>query len=289
MYNPHGYKPLDPHLPHMWRYKIDKTECFYGRCEKLQIPLLVHCSPGGMTTHEAIFYHQLDGVDLSTIPARTTIGYDPRSPVGYFYDNYVHPRNWRPVLAKFPKLRICLAHFGGDEWANTGLKSDWIEEIASLTKDYDNVYTDMSCFDLQEENEKKSFVEFFKLLRNGEKKYLHLRDKVMFGSDWFLTLLLGDPQDILRPTDYIKYCKLFYETLKKEANYKYQWYRMSLVNPVEFYGLGNVDVLSNIKGALGKGKDINIKEINEPIEYGFNRISALKDQAAKIKAALANL
>jgi hypothetical protein len=221
MYNPHGYKPLDPRLPHMWQYKNDKMECFYGRCEQLHIPILVHCSPGGMTTHEAIFYHQLDGVDLSTIPARTTIGYDPGSPLGYFYDNYVHPRNWRPVLAKFPKLRLCLAHFGGDEWSNSGLKSDWIEEIVDLTKVYDNVYTDMSCFDLQDEKEKNSFVEFFRLLKNGEKKYLHLRDKVMFGTDWFLTLLLGGPGNFFRPTDYKKFCEIFYETVKKEANYFY--------------------------------------------------------------------
>jgi hypothetical protein len=65
---------------------------------------------------------------------------------------------------------------------------------------------------------------------------------------------------------------------------------MSLVNPVEFYGLGDEKVLASINGALGSGKNINKKKmVNTLLENNFKRISALKDQSAKIKLALANV
>lgn len=52
MYPPLGHKPLDE----LCEYLPD----FYHRCEKEQIPILTHCSPGGMTTHEAGHYLAFD-------------------------------------------------------------------------------------------------------------------------------------------------------------------------------------------------------------------------------------
>jgi predicted TIM-barrel fold metal-dependent hydrolase len=179
MYPPLGHKPLDERCP--WLPE------FYNHCESTHIPILTHCSPGGMTTHEAHHYELFDSAHeraheearikqyekLKTMaaaagktippfqPGRTLfVGLDMtdkkgRSEEDYFFKNYVHPEAWRPVLKFFPDLHLCLAHFGGDEWKrgplsawSTGAPSDWINSVVELTKIYPNVYTDISCFNL---------------------------------------------------------------------------------------------------------------------------------------------
>jgi hypothetical protein len=77
MYPPLGYKPLDKRLPNLER--------FYARCEEDGIPVLAHCSPGGMCTHEAKYYYQLDKADLSKQAERVvSVSYDPCTPLGLF-------------------------------------------------------------------------------------------------------------------------------------------------------------------------------------------------------------
>ena len=252
MYPPLGYKPLDPRLPH-----LDK---FYARCEAEGIPILAHCSPGGMTTHEAKYYHEFDRADLTKQPDRVvSCSYDPCTPMGYFFDEYVHPRNWRPVLMKYPKLKLCLAHFGGSEWGNTGLSSDWIKEIIKLCDPnivqgrnamgrqihFENVYTDMSCFPLDNGTVQKNMKEFFKAMGNKDCWYRHMRNKIIFGTDWYLTLLTQDK------APYYSFCESFYNICEAANDvYKTFWYRFSLVNPATFYGLDNHEMINNMKTAL---------------------------------------
>lgn len=52
MYPPLGYKPFDERLKYL--------DAFYSKCMEQNIPILTHCSPGGMTTHEAEFYQERD-------------------------------------------------------------------------------------------------------------------------------------------------------------------------------------------------------------------------------------
>jgi hypothetical protein len=33
----------------------------------------------------------------------------------------------------YPKLKTCLAHFGGAEWDEIGIASNWVEEITNLS------------------------------------------------------------------------------------------------------------------------------------------------------------
>jgi len=95
-----------------------------------------------MTTHESNFYCELDNVKLDPVDVISgakprCLGYNPHAPLGYFYDKYVHPKNWREVLSINPNLRLCLAHFGGDEWSKGGGEaSDWVQEIIALTKEF---------------------------------------------------------------------------------------------------------------------------------------------------------
>lgn len=47
MYPPLGYKPLDLRLKFLYDSSIE-GDCFYGRCEREGIPIMVHCSQGGV-------------------------------------------------------------------------------------------------------------------------------------------------------------------------------------------------------------------------------------------------
>ncbi len=268
MYPPLGYKPLDPRLPHL--------DEFYGKCEKDGIPILVHCSPGGMTTHEAEYYYQFDKADL-TIPPRRIVscGYDPCTPLGYFYDNYVHPRNWRPVLTKYPKLKLCLAHYGGDEWEKVGMASDWIEEITRLTKQFANVYTDMSCFNLANSDVRNNVGEFLREILNGDSQYHHLQDKLLFGVDWYLTLLTDGR------TEYAEFATQFFIAMANvDEN---QWYRSTMINPATFYGLDNQDMLKSMNTALTQASDGRGQHVTLALSKNFQKVQTIKDRIAKLR------
>ncbi len=282
MYPPLGYKPLDLRLPCLAN--------FYARCETEGIPILAHCSPGGMTTHEAKFYHAFDKADLTIQPTRiVSCTYDPCTPLGYFFDEYVHPKNWRPVLMKFPKLKLCLAHLGGREWnedeMGSGIASDWVEEIINLCdpkivqgknsqgKDirFENVYTDLSCYNLGRESIKKNIAELFKEMKKN-RRFLHLKDKVLFGVDWYLSLITKAP-------DYREYVEGFFDTMSEFD--KWQWYRSALVNSATFYGLDNSALLKNMNKALEDVTSDSSKRIS-----GYNRIKTIKQQVETIRKEL---
>ncbi len=255
LYPPLGYKPLDSRLPYLHDKSLD-GDCFYAYCEREGIPILAHCSPGGMSTHEMELYMQYDG--KSSTPA--TDDAMPKetakrllSPEGYFWTNYVHPKNWREVLVRFPKLKLCLAHFGGDEWKR-GIDSDWITEIIDLTREYDNVYTDFSCWDI--DNAKEAFADIL-----SGKQYAHLKKKVLFGTDWYMTLL------VLNGKSYRKFCEEFWEFFQEIPNGMDLWERFTFVNPFKFYGIfdkttGGKDKLECLRSALAKMK-CNKKSLND--------------------------
>jgi predicted TIM-barrel fold metal-dependent hydrolase len=242
VYPPLGYKPLDERLPYL-HDRLKEGDCFYARCEREGVPILSHCSPGGMSTHEMKLYAEFDGIELKpsvdeTMPAETSKRLF--TPEGYFWTNYVHPRAWREVLVRYPNLKLCLAHFGGDEWEREQ-GSDWITEIIALTKEYKNVYTDFSCWDLE-----KSKEAFANILTN--KQHAHLRDKILFGTDWYMTLLRD------KVTTYKKFCEGFWEFFQEIPEGMDLWQRFTFINPFAFYGFFDKekgkDKLENLAAAL---------------------------------------
>jgi predicted TIM-barrel fold metal-dependent hydrolase len=121
MYTALGYKPFDPKL----KATLSK---FYGKCQAEGIPVLCHCSPGGVVSIDRDLHFNVEDPVF-----RKYYQYNRRSLIrpwifckdywmenGY-YDAYVRPSAWEEVLnlKHFPKLKLCLAHFGGgsDAWA----------------------------------------------------------------------------------------------------------------------------------------------------------------------------
>ena len=99
LYTALGFKPLDPKLE-------DHQTKFYKNCEQDEIPVLCHCSPGGMCSHDIDFYYKLDKTPKTEY--ERTYWFDRKK--DWFYDKFVSPEAWKEqVLKKYPKLKLCLA------------------------------------------------------------------------------------------------------------------------------------------------------------------------------------
>lgn len=198
LYTPNGYSPTDLNLFDPKQKFIQNTS-LYKWCEENQIPIMAHCSDSGfatftdrlqvygdictqdLDTEDNGYTYQLEFKDKEYIDFAHNIlrgGFDKAVKERAHHLN--HPTLWRKVLERYPKLKICLAHFGGGS-------QEWQDEIKRLILDFDNVYTDLSC---QTNPEMLSTIadHYFKTDTAENRK---LQSRIMYGSDYFLNLLQG--------------------------------------------------------------------------------------------------
>jgi len=264
---------------------------FYKQCANDNIPILAHCAPDGIVTHRVMDYEWFDrenasrreeivkkrnddvqkkdvqndvcsdiyrGKDNVFVGNNTTDGDDAAQKLDHFCRNYGHPRNWIPVLKRYPKLRLCLVGFGGNaEWGHeemsgwdrediASLQREWIRCIVKLTK-YGNVYADISGLDIfsrteQSNKVKERLKKMLKLIIEDNSDFTHLKYKLIFGTGWYLA-----------KGDYEKYCTEFKNllyTISENPSEKEKardlWERISLINPWKFYALDeNIEKLHN--------------------------------------------
>ncbi len=115
------------------------------------------------------------------------------------------------------------------------------EKVGDYQK-YPNLYTDIAYSFAY-----KSFRKyFFNNLMKGPDAAL-LKDRILFGTDWYLTLLDS--------VDYVKYCKEAKEALDGFDNSL--WFRFTQYNPHRFYRLGDEDQIGRIaKNIIAEGKQM---------------------------------
>ncbi|MEM6387995.1 MAG: amidohydrolase family protein [Pseudomonadota bacterium] len=163
LYPPQGYSPADRRLKPMWEF-----------CSEHNVPILTHCSRGGVHNR---------GFSQSKV------------------DRYTDPDVYLPLLKQYPNVKVCLAHFGGDDdWEDyferpesrvevplTGPFEDrksmnWVPKIIQIMEsgEYPGLYTDVSytIFSTQ-----KLLPAISVILRNRSK----VRAKTLFGSDYYMT------------------------------------------------------------------------------------------------------
>ena len=152
-----GYYPNDKKL--MDIYKI---------CETGGYPVIAHCSPGGIWKF-----------GLTAEERRA----------------YVDPDNYKEILKRHPKLKLCLAHFGGtEEWEkhlngrSGGNQEDaWIKKIYDMidSRKYPNLYTDISytVFMPRLKDMYIDLVDYLKVLLSNKR----IQRRVLFGSDYYMT------------------------------------------------------------------------------------------------------
>jgi predicted TIM-barrel fold metal-dependent hydrolase len=178
-----GYFPYDSRL-----------DCIYRYAEEEGIPIIAHC--GGVSVR---------GRNISARMAR----------------EYMSPLLFEKVFERYPGLKFCFGHYGGEgEWKKAlqigGVsEGSWVEEISKLMKKYENIYADTSYTMFSNE----SFIKYLKIICLDSK----IRRRVLFGTDYFLTNL--EERSEKQVSIDLREC------LGEDL-----WDLISLSNPVEFLG-----------------------------------------------------
>lgn len=269
MYTSLGYRPLDSKLP--VQHKL------YAYCQAQGIPIMNHCTPSGMYTHEKRYFYDLLKHDANfetdsriedleeTMDAMLRSGSEGAALAVagmaqeaealkclWFEERYVHPKAWVPVAKAYPGLRVCLAHFtGNDRWGNkhvrngeskkgkaygfktqgdaidTAKTSDWIIALFDLIRPENGFHADLSFFAVDKYSE-EAFIDFLKW---AKKSRPFLLDRILWGTDWPLLELGTELHAPLFNT--------FTENLLERLNRvdKTLWFRFSLINPARFLNL----------------------------------------------------
>jgi len=151
-----GYRPDDERLMEI-----------YGICEKGGFPVIAHCASGGVWKYGM------------TESERRCFG---------------NPHNYSGILKKYPKLKLCLAHFGGiEEWdkhlkGRSGKDNEktWVELIYDMISggEYPNLYTDISyaVFTPRLQGLYIDMVDYLKVMLANRR----VRSHVLFGSDYYM-------------------------------------------------------------------------------------------------------
>lgn len=160
LYPPLGYLPTHPNLQEVYEY-----------CTRWDIPVTVHCSDGGVQNFKKENY-VVDTAGPSHLE-------DFASTKGNKSLYYTAPEKWRPVMERWPGLRINFAHFGGgDNFVSDD--TQWKERILAILEQYPNAHTDMSYFT----NEGLAEAVQHAVERHGI-----LARRLMFGTDYVMIML----------------------------------------------------------------------------------------------------
>jgi predicted TIM-barrel fold metal-dependent hydrolase len=181
-----GYYPYDPRL-----YKV------YEYAEANGIPIITHCSKGGIFYNPdklpvtALFSSSFNPQVMNKLETDTAGKFPKREYIfnaeetKKFKNNFIRPENYIDVLEKFPKLKLCLAHFGGDselfDHIDHHKTNTWYDQIKQLITMYPNVYTDISysLYDKKILGQVKSDLDI------PGSPY---RNRILYGTDYFMTL-----------------------------------------------------------------------------------------------------
>ena len=201
LYPANGFFPFDARLDSLYQY-----------AEKNNIPIMTHCTRGGSYYLGKNVWSVIPDDPTSVNPShplmleiKTRISKYKNASDKSFRENaracnlFSHPENYIPVLDKYPKLKLCIAHMGGDieilGLKNPDAKSaklfqaamllegstkSWYDIIKQkiLIEKYPNTFTDIS-YSLCDENCMKQLSSD---LTNG----LILPERVLFGTDYFM-------------------------------------------------------------------------------------------------------
>ncbi len=164
-----GFYPNDERLKPIYEYAQNNN-----------IPILSHCSRGGVYTKK-ISKKMLD---------HPTRGKVKKIKPKEFSHYFTEPQNYNGIMEEFPNLKLCLAHFGGNnEWdayldkpwnsKNPDLEDkSWVSDIVDLMKKHTNLYTDISYTAFHSDR----YFPLMNIFLDDNK----IKDRIMFGSDYYM-------------------------------------------------------------------------------------------------------
>lgn len=161
-----------------------RLEAIYKVCSKLNIPIVTHCGGEAVSTFKKKIeiFQNFKQSDKTVVEENKDVDKKKRERMIF---NLNDPKNFIPVLNKFPDLKINLGHFGGNEaWiTNSKFKAyhNRIDTITSLMN-YPGVYADFSfCV-----SDSDTYDEFKKFL--GDSSSSSVLKSVMYGTDYWVVL-----------------------------------------------------------------------------------------------------
>lgn len=176
-----GYLPTHPDLMEI-----------YEVCERCNIPVTAHCS-GAIVHGSRGQMRNILGI------YRDTTGVWKQGPVTRRFSKkrdyaefFNHPLNWKPALEKFPRLKLNLAHFGGDEaWEayTSGSRKSWVTDIIELMESYRGLFADFSYTFYN-----KKYTLALKSLLSDQSE---IKDRILFGSDYYMVVTEGHFRKLL--------------------------------------------------------------------------------------------
>lgn len=186
--------------PSLGFYPFDKRlEPVYDFCQENQLPIMTHCTRFGIyykgkkvpieIAKPESFNATARGFEQLMVEIKKT-GYDAKPPV--FCDHFLNPDCFYDVLEKFPELKICIAHVGGEEEVKKAMQKpnedNWYFKTLELVGNYKNVYTDVSFTAIHKKELAKIKHDFFDNQTLRDKFKFDIREKIMYGSDYFMIL-----------------------------------------------------------------------------------------------------
>lgn len=200
LYPPNGFFPFDPRLEKLYEY-----------AEANNIPIMTHCTRGGSYYIGKNVWALIPDNPSSLNPAHPVMAKIVKRIAAYknasdktFRENakacnlFTHPENYLPVLEKYPKLKLCIAHMGGDieilgtknpniknaKWFQAAMllensTQSWYDIIKEeILKKYPNTFTDIS-YSLSDANCMTKLFDDLNNSRINEKQ-------ILFGTDYFM-------------------------------------------------------------------------------------------------------
>jgi predicted TIM-barrel fold metal-dependent hydrolase len=148
-YNFDGFKLYPP-----LGYKVSDLEPLFDYCSEEDLPMIFHCSAGG-------------------------IGKDKK---------YCYPKEFLDTLFKYPGLRLCLAHAGGNaqfvDYLLDHSQHNRFGTLITLCQEFENVYFDVAFHNWAIER-KKDYREALDICMDD----IFLADRLLWGSDYPLHLV----------------------------------------------------------------------------------------------------
>jgi predicted TIM-barrel fold metal-dependent hydrolase len=165
-----GYLPSDKRLDPIFQI-----------CKEKNIPITTHCGGTIVSTYEKTIQVQNSKGQMIDFE----IPGNDRKERADFLNN---PAQWDTVLQKYKKLKVNLAHFGGDDnWLEISQRGSngRVEKVLELIADPRlNVYTDFS-YNLVEDN-------LYESLHQVVNTRADIAAKMLYGTDFWVVLPSGD-------------------------------------------------------------------------------------------------
>jgi predicted TIM-barrel fold metal-dependent hydrolase len=152
IYPPLGYFPYDLKLDEIYKY-----------CQENNIPVIAHCTPGNPVHWRGSKKDLFKMLEPCKFPI---IGKSKAE----LCANFTDPRGWEIVMNKFPKLKVCCAHYGSGR--------EWDDILKDLMRRYENFYVDCSFTMYNPE-----FWPAMKVLLRTDEE---INGSILFGSDYYM-------------------------------------------------------------------------------------------------------